>query len=240
MLSQPRRRWQSPKVFGSKRGRYGLIGLMIGSEKLISGPISTFPSVCAVSQRQPLFELLEALAEALREHGTRWYLFGAQAVVVWGEPRMTADVDVTVELDPEQAPALVSVLETAGFDLRIRDVADFVARTRVLPFMHQATAIPVDVVLAGPGLEELFLERSRQVEMAGIEIPIISPEDLIVSKVLAGRTKDLEDVRGILGERHQTLDLEQIRETIDLLEQALGQSDLQPVFEAEVRRAIGS
>ncbi len=193
-----------------------------------------------MSQPQPLLELLEALAEALRAYGARWYLFGAQAVVVWGEPRMTADVDVTVELDPNQAPELVAELELAGFELRIRNVEDFVARTRVLPFMHPATAIPVDVVLAGPGLEELFLERCQRIEMAGIEIPIISPEDLVVSKVLAGRAKDLEDVRGILGERHQTLDLEQIRKTIGLLEQALGQSDLLPVFEAEMRRAIDS
>ncbi len=126
-----------------------------------------------------MLELLEALAETLRTHGTRWYLFGAQAVVVWGEPRMTADVDITVELDAEQAPALVAELERAGFELRIRDVADFVARTRVLPFVHLATAIPVDIVLAGPGLEELFLERSRRVEMAGMEIPVIGQSDLL-------------------------------------------------------------
>lgn len=39
------------------------------------------------------------------------------------------------------------------------DAAGFVERTRVLPMVHRGTAIPVDMVLAGPGLEELFLSR---------------------------------------------------------------------------------
>jgi hypothetical protein len=50
------------------------------------------------------------------------------------------------------------------------------------------------------------------------------------------RSKDLDDVRGILKERGATLNLGQIRETLDLLEQALGQSDLQPLLEAELHR----
>jgi predicted nucleotidyltransferase len=56
--------------------------------------------------------------------------------------------------------------------------------------------------------------------MAGAAIPVISPEDLIVTKILAGRSKDLEDVRGILKERRASLDLDHIRETLDLLEQS--------------------
>jgi len=150
---------------------------------------------------------------------------------------MSADVDVTVEIDPEEAVDLVAEMERAGFKLRIRDVEGFVAATRVLPFLDLATELPLDVVLAGPGLEELFLERARDVEISGTTISVISPEDLIVTKILAGRSKDLDDVRGILNERGERLDLDQIRETLDLLEQALGQSDLRPQFEAELRRA---
>ncbi len=189
-----------------------------------------------MSPRQPELELLAAVAEVLRKRGSRWYLFGAQAVVTWGAPRMTADVDITVEIDPGQARSLVGEMERAGFELRIRDVEGFVTRTRVLPFQHCSTGILLDLVLAGPGLEELFLERVRRVKMAGIEIPVISPEDLIVTKVLAGRTKDLEDIRGVLRELDDALDLEQVRQTLSLLEEALGQSDLRPVFEAELRR----
>ncbi len=47
--------------------------------------------------------LLRALAPVLRRFGDRWYLFGAQAAIVWGRPRLTGDVDVTLFLDPEMA-----------------------------------------------------------------------------------------------------------------------------------------
>jgi predicted nucleotidyltransferase len=56
-------------------------------------------------------------------------------------------------------------------------------------------------VLAGPGLEEQFLARAVLVDIGGVRVPVMSPEDLVVTKILAGRPKDIEDVRGILAER---------------------------------------
>src|SRR5438128_1463929 len=81
----------------------------------------------------------------------------------------------------------VDAMALARFRLRVSNVDSFVAQTRVLPFVHQPTGMPLDVVLAGPGLEELFLERARPLDLGGVEVPVISPEDLLVTKVLAGR-----------------------------------------------------
>ena len=67
--------------------------------------------------------------------------------------------------------------------------------------------------------------------------PSTAPADLIVTKILAGRPKDIEDVRGILFERLPQLDLAAIRSTLGLLEAALSQSGLQPAFEAELAHA---
>jgi len=47
---------------------------------------------------------------------------------------------------------------------------------------------------------------------------------------------DLEDVRGVLAERGSRLQIDQIRATLRMLEEALGQSDLLRVFEREVTR----
>ena len=182
-------------------------------------------------------DLLAALAEAIAAVGARWYLFGAQAALIWGRPRLTADVDVTVRLDPEEPDALVRAFAQRGFRLRVDPGDDFVRRTRVLPFVFEPNGLPVDVVLAGPGLEELFLSRVVPVRVGSVIVPVISPEDLIVTKILAGRPKDVEDVRGILLERGGQLDLGTVRATLALLEAALGQSDLQPAFEAELARA---
>ena len=141
-------------------------------------------------------ELLSALSAALSELRARWYLFGAQAAMVWGRPRLTADIDVTVRQETEDPERLVRTLEARGFSLRVGDADDFIRRTRVFPFLHVASGMPLDIVLAGPGLEDLFLSRARPIAMAGVVVPVICPEDLIATKILAGRPKDMEDVGG--------------------------------------------
>ena len=130
----------------------------------------------------------------------------------------------------------MSVLEASGFRLRVSSSDDFVRRTRVLPFVYLPNGLPVDLVMAGPGLEELFLARAVQVDVAGVTVPVISPEDLIVTKVLAGRPKDLEDIHGVLRQRGGALNLDVIRTTLALLEEALAQGDLLPVFEDALSR----
>ncbi len=182
-------------------------------------------------------DLLASLAAVLSTLHARWYVFGAQAVVIWGRPRLTADIDVTVRMDPEEPERLARALESAGFSLRFGDAPDFVRRTRVLPFVHAASGLPLDIVLAGPGLEELFLSRAVPVALGNLVVPVISPEDLIATKILAGRPKDLEDVRSVLRERLSKLDLDIVWSTLALLEEALGQSDLRPVFEREMAAA---
>lgn len=59
---------------------------------------------------------------------------------------------------------------------------------------------------------------------------VASPEDLIVMKVLAGRPKDLEDVRSILRASGRGLDDGYVERTLTMLEQALSQSDLLPTW----------
>lgn len=183
-------------------------------------------------------DLLADLAAALGGIGVRWYVFGAQAALVWGRPRLTTDVDVTVH-STVSTYELVAALERRGFSLRVDGTDAFIESTRVVPFDHPASGLALDVVLAGPGLEELFLERAVSVDVAGTWVPFISPEDLVVTKLLAGRDKDIDDVRGVLSERGAALDIARIRTTLGLLEDALGQSDLTPVLERELERWRG-
>ncbi|HZA14164.1 MAG TPA: nucleotidyltransferase [Myxococcaceae bacterium] len=182
-------------------------------------------------------DLLRDLAAVLRSEGLRWYVFGAQAVVVHGFVRQTADVDVTVEVASERIGALLAALQSAGFKLRIEEGVDqFVARTRVLPLVHVKTRLPLDLVLAGPGPEQGFLDRAEEVEAGGTRFPVISAEDLVVVKILAGRSKDLDDVRGIVLRQFDTLDLKAVRERLRELEMLLDQADLLPRLEEIVGR----
>ena len=179
-------------------------------------------------------ELLSALSPVLNRWG-RWYVFGAQAVIAYGAPRLSADVDVTLALMPNAPEDFARDMEAAGFALRVKDPA-FVRRTRVMPFVHDRTGMPLDVVLAGSGLEDEFLDRAVLTDVAGTRIPLIDRGDLIVAKVLAGRPKDLEDVRALWRVHGAALDSSRIRSTLRLLEQALAQDDLVSSFEDVSRR----
>lgn len=190
-----------------------------------------------MSQNSAPAELLAAAAGVIETWCDGWYLFGAQAVVVWGRPRLTADVDVTIRLSSGDTVGFWRDMERAGFRLRVPEPEPFLARTRVLPFLHLPTQLPLDVVLAGPGIEDRFIERAVRIEIEGVSVPVASPEDLIVMKVLAGRPKDLEDMRSVLMERLTMMDVAYIRSMLVILEQALGQSDLLPLLEAEITRA---
>jgi hypothetical protein len=174
-------------------------------------------------------ELLTALSRVLASWG-RWYVFGAQAVIAYGVPRLSADVDVTLKLVPDEPERFARDMAASGFALRVED-PEFVRRTRVMPFVHLATAMPLDVVLAGSGLEDEFLERARVIDAGGTLLPLIHPEDLVIAKVLAGRPKDIEDAAGLWRLHGRQLDADRIRRTLHSLEEALAQSDLVPALE---------
>lgn len=76
-------------------------------------------------------ELLRALSQSLAELGVGWYVFGAQAVLHWGRPRFTEDIDITVQLGSVSVERVVGRLQESGFDLRVEGTPAFIAQTRV-------------------------------------------------------------------------------------------------------------
>lgn len=187
--------------------------------------------------RSQVAEVLAALDASCRAAGVRWYLFGAQAALLYGSARLTADVDATVLLGDVSTQTLVAALEAETFELRIDDPT-FVATTRVIPVVHRSTGLPADIVLGGPGLEELFLSRASERNVGGSRVPVAAAEDLIVMKILAGREKDKQDIVAVLRARRDKLDLGAIRATIEMLEAALAQSDLMPLFDELEQQAV--
>jgi len=185
--------------------------------------------------RSPFLELLQAVGQVFDSLGIGWYLFGAQAALVHGASRLTADVDVTVALGEWETRQLVEALGDGGFSMRIED-DDFVDRTRVLPVLHLSTGVPADIVLAGPGIEEQFLARAEIRDLDGVRVPVACAEDVVAMKILAGRPKDIDDAVAILDAQKATLDLALIRRTLGLLEQALDQSDLLPALDSALTR----
>ena len=174
-------------------------------------------------------DLLRDLGAACEEIGVEWYLFGAQAALLHGSTRLTADVDATVALEAVPAREFVRVLSKHGFSTRFSDES-FIEMTRVVPVVHDRTGLPADLVLAGPGPEQLFLQRAVWTPIEELSVPVATAEDIIVMKILAGRPKDLEDVGAIVAAQRHRLDREHVEGLLHDLEEALAQSDLLPVW----------
>ena len=185
----------------------------------------------------PVAESLEALSAVFAELDLAWYVFGAQAAIVHGSSRATKDVDVTVDASTIAPKELIDALARAGLSSRVPDPELLATSARVLPLVHDASGTPVDLVLAGPGLEARFLAQAERRDIAGVIVPVAAAEDLLAMKVLAGRPHDHEDALAVLRARGGELELERVRETLSVLEEALAEDDLVPTFERLVARA---
>jgi hypothetical protein len=176
-----------------------------------------------------LARALVAFAELAERERIRWYLFGAQAVAAYGVVRATHDIDITIDAGRRSIASLKAALASAGFAPKLPSDAAFERDTRVLPVVHEATGWSLDLVLAGPGLEQQFIADATLFHASGHDIPVVAAAHLVALKILAGRPKDLEDVRSLLA--LGIVDDAEVRVTLGVLEEALDQADLVPVYE---------
>ena len=166
----------------------------------------------------PFAEVLSSLRSTFESLELGGYVFGAQAALVHGAVRITADVDLTVLLGDFTTETLVEALEAQGFELRGVET-DFVRETRVLPLVHLETGVNADVVIGGLSIEESFRSRAEPADLGGTIVPVAAAEDVIA--IIAAQGPSLSFVR--------------IRGTLELFEKALGRRDL--VIELERARA---
>ncbi len=176
--------------------------------------------------------LLVQLGRALDDHAILYMIIGGQAVLLYGEPRLTRDVDVTIGLTPEDLDRVLSVVDRVDLKLLVQEVEDFVHRTWVLPTLDEETGLRVDFIFSWTPYEREALRRAREIIVDGYPVKFASPEDVIIHKVLASRPRDLEDVRSIL--RKQRPDLNYIRAWLRQFDAAL-EGDHLTRFEAVLR-----
>lgn len=138
------------------------------------------------------------LAACLEAAGIPYMVIGGLALAVRGEPRMTQDVDVTLGIDASHLDQLLAAL-AGQFTPAVTTPADFVKRTNVLPVRDDETGLRCDLIFSFISFERDAIDRAESVVLdSDSRIRIVSAEDLIVYKLLAGRPRDVEDVRGIL------------------------------------------
>ncbi|MSV29055.1 MAG: hypothetical protein EXQ52_09970 [Bryobacterales bacterium] len=154
----------------------------------------------------PLFESALNLQRFFIERQWSFCIIGGLAVLRWGEPRFTRDVDVTLLAGFGREDDFIEPVLSAGYRGRIEDAAGFARRNRVL-LVESPQGIPIDIALGRLPFEALLVERASLYEFAaGCSLRVCSAKDLIVQKLFALRPRDVLDVETIVVRQRDYLD----------------------------------
>jgi hypothetical protein len=164
-----------------------------------------------------IFEAAVEVEAICRAAGFRFCFIGGLAVQRWGQPRMTADVDLTVVTGFGAEEPFVDRL-LAALRPRIEGARAFALAHRTL-LARAANGIDIDIALGAMPFEERAADRATPFDLGGTSVTTCSAEDLIVHKAFANRDKDWLDIRGIVARQGPRLD------------QALIWSELPPLLE---------
>jgi hypothetical protein len=136
---------------------------------------------------------LREFIELLNALNVRYMGVGAYAVAYHGYPRFTGDIDLFVELSPENAERIVNVIQRFGFSELGLSIQDFLKEDQVVQLGVAPNRIDILTALSGVAFQEAWATR-EQSEIDGLTVPIISKEMLKRNKAASGRPQDLADL----------------------------------------------
>lgn len=144
---------------------------------------------------------------------------GGVAAIVYGEPRLTQDLDIVAVIDPVKAAALASQFPEGTFYCPpVEVIVEEAQRDAFGHFnlLHLKSAARADVYLAGrSALARLGLDARRTVSLAGLDVPLAQPEYLILHKLLfreqGASERHLRDVRSMLRVLGETVNVAKLQ-----------------------------
>jgi len=169
-------------------------------------------------------KLLADIALALDSARIPYMVIGGQAVLVYGEPRMTRDIDITLGVDDSSSKILLEIGESLHLHIAVKDVEAFIKKTNVLPLYDSNSGFRVDFIFSFSPYEKEALARTRSIEIEGRQIKYASVEDVIIHKLVAGRPRDCEDVKGIILRQQSSIDLPYVHRWLKQFSESLGKN----------------
>lgn len=152
-----------------------------------------------------------SIFQLLNDANVRYVVVGGVATLLHGYVRVTADLDLIVDLDATEAEKAIRVLTGYGFKPRIPvdplQFADSKVRTQwidekgmqVFSLYHLTTlGLTVDLFARHPIPFELLWQRSVLMDLGDTQVRVCSIDDLIEMKRQAGRHKDLDDIEQLI------------------------------------------
>jgi len=126
----------------------------------------------------------------------RYLVIGGYAVAFHGHPRYTKDIDIWVEMSPENAARMVRALEQFGFASLGLKVEDFTTPDQIVQLGYPPSRI--DILTTPSGVEFASCYEARvQAIIDGVFIQFIDLENLKKNKKATGRHQDLADIENL-------------------------------------------
>lgn len=169
-----------------------------------------------------MFEkLLSKIAQCLDNCNLPYMIIGGQAVLLYGEPRLTRSIDITLGVNIDCLDILLNAVREISLKPLPEDIDTFVSETMVLPTLSEATGIRVDFIFSYTSFETNAINRAKTVLILNQKVAFSAPEDLIIHKIFAGRPRDFEDVRVVLM-KNPDLDISYIRKWLKEFDKSYG------------------
>lgn len=141
-----------------------------------------------------LNEDYKEMLQILLEENAKFIVVGAYALGAHGYPRATGDIDIWVEPSNENAQRVIHTLAKFGAPLSNTSEKDF--EKEGIIFQIGVAPRRIDIITTIDGVEfQTAYSRKEVISVEGLDIPILSLEDLIKNKESTGREKDALDAR---------------------------------------------
>ena len=132
----------------------------------------------------------------LNANEIEYLVIGGYAVGYHGYPRATVDLDIWIGTDPRNCGKLLSVLKTFGFETAGLTPEAIVERDRIIRMGLPPVRIELFTLVSGLEFPETFAKRIVG-DLDGVDVNLISLDDLKLNKKASGRLKDLNDLENL-------------------------------------------
>ena len=148
---------------------------------------------------------------------------GAVAGIIYGEPRMTHDIDLVLELRSNQVAGFINLFSEDEFYCPPKDVilTEIARQTRGhFNLIHQATGFKADIYPKGNDKLHLWaFSRRQKIDLSGVSVWIAPPEYVILRKLEyfreGGSSKHLNDIKQMLTISPDIIDRKFLQEQIE-------------------------